>query len=121
MGKLKDTNRYKEADKIFKESKLKYQPSSTKVSGHSLGGSIAGYIAGNNDKVYTLNSGYTLGQKTKNNRTEYNIDGDVVSLLSSKQKHTKLLPRNFRNTGFAPIDSYKAHSLSNIKNSGIRI
>ena len=82
-GKLKDTNRYKEADKIFKEAKQKYRPSKTNVVGHSLGGSIASYISGNNDKVHTLNSGYTIGEKTK--KIEMNIKLVVMRSVYSVQ------------------------------------
>jgi hypothetical protein len=121
LGKLKDTNRYKEADSIFKQAKHKYNPNGTKVTGHSLGGSIASYIAGNNDKVITLNSGYTIGQKTKKNRTEYQIAGDAVSLLGSNQKHTKILPSTHKNASFVPFDILNSHKISNIKNSKIRI
>jgi tetratricopeptide (TPR) repeat protein len=121
LGKLKDTSRYKEADKIFKEAKLKYSPRNSAVTGHSLGGSIAGYIAGNNDKVSTLNSGYTIGQHTKKNRTEYQVRGDVVSLLGTGQKHTKVLPPQFRSTGFVPIDILNSHKVENIKKSQIKI
>jgi hypothetical protein len=120
-GKLKDTNRYKEANSIFKEAKKKYNPSNTNVVGHSLGGSIASYIAGNNDKVHTLNSGYTIGQKTKKNREEYQVGGDIVSLFGSNQKHTHLISGNYRDSGLIPIDVYNAHAISNIKNSKIRI
>ncbi len=120
-GRLKDTNRYKEADRAFKEAKLKYRPSKTNVVGHSLGGSIASYIAGNNDKVHTLNSGYTIGQKTKKNRNEYQVGGDAVSLFGSNQKHTHLISGNYKNSGLIPLDLLNAHSISNIKNSKIRI
>jgi hypothetical protein len=119
-GKLKNTNRYKEADNIFKEAKKKYSPAHTDVVGHSLGGSIAGYIAGNNDKVHTLNSGYTIGQRTKQNRTDYQVAGDAVSLLGSGQKHTKLLPSVHNNT-ILPFDVLNSHKIDNIKNSNIRI
>ncbi len=120
-GKLKDTNRYKEADRTFKEAKLKYKPIKTNVVGHSLAGAIAGYIAGNNDKVHTLNSGYTIGQKTKKNRKEYQVGGDAVSLFGSNQKHTHLISGNYKNSGLFPLDALNAHSISNIKNSKIRI
>jgi hypothetical protein len=120
-GKLKDTTRYKEADRTFKEAKLKYKPKNTKVVGHSLGGSIASYIAGKNDKVSTLNSGYTIGQKTKKNRTEYQVAGDAVSLLGSGQKHTKILSGNYKNSGFVPLDALNAHKIRNIQDAKIKI
>ena len=49
IGKLKDTNRYKEADTNFKKAKSKYGVDNAKIVGHSLGGAIATYI-GNPDK-----------------------------------------------------------------------
>ncbi len=76
-----------------------------------MAGAIAGYIAGKNDKVYTLNSGYTIGQKTKKNRTEYQVAGDAVSLLGSGQKHTKILSGNYKNSGFVSLDALNAHKI----------
>jgi hypothetical protein len=122
VGKLKDTNRYKQADRTLKNAKLKYSPSQTSITGHSLGGAIAGYIASNNDRVTTLNSGYTIGQKTKKNRTEYQVAGDVVSTFGSGRR-TKLLSGNYRNSMLPSVigNALPAHTIKNIKKSNIFI
>ena len=60
-GKIKDTNRYKSADDGLKKAKLKYGVSDAAIYGHSLGGTIAGYIGGKGDTVKTLDKGATIG------------------------------------------------------------
>jgi hypothetical protein len=116
LGKLKDTSRYKEANQIFKEAKRKYNPKKTTVTGNSLGGSIAGYIAGKNDKVVTHNKGATIGQKMRANETHFRTNGDVVSLLNAKSKHTV----NLKNPNLFK-DPYHAHLVGTLKNSKIKI
>ena len=39
--------------------------------GHSLGGTIAGYIGGKGDTVKTLDKGATIGQKVRSNEKAY--------------------------------------------------
>ena len=57
VGKIKDTNRYKSADTGLKKAKLKYGVSDASIYGHSLGGTIAGYIGGKGDTVENLEVG----------------------------------------------------------------
>jgi putative lipase involved disintegration of autophagic bodies len=113
-GKLKDTSRYKEADKRFKEAKTKYRPSNTSVVGHSLGGSIASYIGSRSDKIITSNKGATIGQKTRANETHYRTRGDLVSILNASSKHTKAV----KNTNFIR-DPLSSHAVETLKNSKI--
>ena len=44
FGKLKDTNRYKEAESTLEKAKKKYKKDSATIIGHSLGSSIGSYI-----------------------------------------------------------------------------
>lgn len=124
FGGLKNTNRYNEAKNILQRARDKYNPSETSVSGHSLGGSIAQGIASKNDKVYTLDSGYTIGQKTRShggNFQHFRTAGDAVSLLSEGAKNMTTLQNPNRNTGVMALDAYKAHDIKNISNSNIYI
>ena len=139
FGKLKDTNRYKEAKSVLEKAKRKYEPKETKVSGHSLGSTIAQYVSSKNDKVYTLDGGTTLFQKSRPNAINYRARGDVVSLLGLNQKHTKNLDNGnliTRNKGKiigtalgGPLgfvagtvyDAIDAHNLDKIKNKNIFI
>ena len=94
LGHLKDTNRYKQAAQILKQAKHKYSPRETTVVGHSLGGSISSYIASKNDKEYDVNSGYTIGQKSRSrdgNHKHYRTTGDIVSLLGSNNPHVQTI------------------------------
>jgi len=89
-GHLKDTNRYKDSKKLLDQAKKKYNTNAT-ISGHSLGGTIAGYIGDRNDKVYTVDKGATIGQKMRSNEHAYRSAGDVVSLLNAGSKHMTTL------------------------------
>jgi hypothetical protein len=92
LGKLKDTNRYKSADETLKKAKSKYGVNNATITGHSLGGGIAQGIAKPEDKEYSLNAGYTIGQKTKGgNQHNYRTQGDVVSLLGAGSKNLKTI------------------------------
>jgi hypothetical protein len=118
-GHLKDTNRYKEADKVFKEAKQKYRGYKTTVVGGSLGGTIAGYVAGFNDKVITHNKGATLFQPVRGNETHYKTSGDMVSLLNANSTHTVNLKNNNRSSGNFITDALNAHKVENLKRENI--
>ena len=94
VGKLKNTKRYKEADDILNKAKQKHRVGKASVVGHSLGGSIAGYIAGNDDDVYTLNKGATIGQPVKQNESAYRFSGDLVSILNKNSTNMNTIYKN---------------------------
>ena len=124
-GHLKDTNRYKEADTTLQKAKSKYGVNAATVTGHSLGGSIAGYVANKQDKVITLDKGATIGQKIRSNEKAYRTSGDAVSLLSAGTRGMTTLPNPNKSihTGNSVVDIagniLNAHNVSNIKNSSI--
>ena len=70
VGKLKDTNRYKEAKSVLDASKKKYGINAT-LSGHSLGSGIINGIASSQDKAVGLDGGFTIGQKARKNIKNY--------------------------------------------------
>ena len=142
FGRLKNTKRYKEADNILKKAKSKHNVKNATITGHSLGGSIAGYIASNNDDVYTLDKGATIGQKVKKTEHAYRYKGDAVSLLNAGSKHMKTINNTnerhhdllnntmstshagyllgpFRGFINAPKSAYNAHDVNKIKNNEI--
>ena len=124
FGGLKNTNRYNETKNVLQRAKEKYKPVETSVSGHSLGGSIAQGIASKNDKVYALDAGYTIGQKTRShggNFQHFRTAEDAVSLLSEGAKNMKTLQNPNKNMAFIPLDAYKAHDIKNISKANIYI
>ena len=133
LGRLKSTDRYKEADKTLKEAKKFYQPNNTIISGHSLGSSIGAGIASKNDKFIGLDGGYTIGQKTRSNNGKhenYRTSGDIVSVLGANAKNMQTLkaPKNNIIENVADkltgglYNAYKAHTdFSNIRDKQIRI
>ena len=119
LGKLKNTNRYKEADKTLKQAKDKYKPMKTNLVGHSLGHSIASNIGSRDDNILGLNGGYTIGQTTRDNVKHFRNGGDIVSTFGNSSSNTHQLgnPNNKTHIGF--IDALRAHNVDNIRNSGI--
>lgn len=110
VGKLKDTSRYKEADRALKEAKAHYKPKDVSIAGHSLGGTISSYIAQPSDKVYTLDKGVNLGQGYRNNEKAFRTSGDVISILGSLNKNMKTLPNHN-----IIKDPYGSHDIEQIK------
>ena len=128
LGMLKHTNRYKDADTALKESKKKYNINNATVIGHSLGSSVGRNISGNGDKFIGLDGGYTIGEKVRNNGTNYKTKGDVVSLFGKKQtvlqnknenKYKKLGSYVGLGAFGGLIDAYKAHDIDNITDEQI--
>ena len=117
-GKLKETNRYKEADNTLKLAKQKYGINSATVTGHSLGSSIGNFISKPEDKFYGLDAGYTFGQKTRDyggNHQNFRTAGDLVSVLGAGRNDTLKTLKN-RNWLKDPLT---AHNVENIKNEKI--
>ena len=123
IGKLKETNRYKEADNVLKKAKLKYgNDISTTITGHSLGGTIAQGISKKDDKLFSLDAGYTIGQKTRNkghNKTNLRTSGDIVSIFGANAGNMKTLKNNNISTNSIIFDAGLSHDVDNIKNDHI--
>lgn len=114
VGRLKDTQRYKEADKTLKEAKQYYKPKETSVAGHSLGGTIGSYISQPSDRVVTLDKGVTIGQGYRKNEKAYRTSGDIVSIIGVRNKNmTTLANQNlFKN-------ALVSHNVDNIKDKSL--
>jgi hypothetical protein len=117
FGKVKDTNRYKEADNTLSQAKKKYGVSAT-ITGHSLGGTLGNYLAKGDDKAYLLDEGATFGQRQRNNdnHQHFRTRGDLVSALVSRQSNVKTLPNKNVSKDFI-----RAHNVENIKNAKIYV
>ena len=118
-GGLKNTDRYKEADKILQQAKNKYGVNNAVVSGHSLGGSIASAIGSSGDKIITLDKGQTIGNTTRKNEQALRSAGDVVSLLGAKSGIKTIGSGSVLTGGIS--GALGSHNISNIKNAGIFI
>lgn len=116
LGRLKHTQRYKEADDILQKAKAKHLPTDVNIAGHSLGSTIAGYIAKPNDKVYGLNGGATIGSSTKKEHNIYRTRGDMVSLFNS-WGNVKTDKPKYKDTGISFIDALKNHKIDNINDT----
>jgi hypothetical protein len=117
LGKLKETNRYKESHKALREAKDYYKPKDVSIAGHSLGGTIGSYISSpDTDKVYTLDKGITIGQNYRPNEHAYRTKHDIVSVLGINHKNMNTLENKnlFKNI-------ITNHNIDNIKNEKIFI
>lgn len=117
-GGLKNTDRYKQAEATLQNAKTKYGVDSATIAGHSLGGLVGSYIAGGNDKVYTLDKAQTIGNRNSKNESAYRTAGDVVSLLGAGNIKT-IGKGNVLTGGIS--GALSSHNISNIKNAGIII
>ena len=104
-GYLKNTNRYKEGEKVLKSAKQKYGLDKAIITGHSLGSGVVNGIASSNDKVYNVDSAYTIGQKARKNVKNFNTSGDIVSLFSPSSNSKTLQNPNWK-TGNYFLDTY---------------
>ena len=120
-GYLKDTNRYKEAESVLKRAKQKYNISNATLAAHSLGGAIGQYIASKDDKIYTLDKGATIGQKTRSNEIANRTAGDLVSLLNANSTRMNTLKNPQIRTNNFIRDAFNAHNVDNIKGKNIFI
>lgn len=87
VGKLKSTNRYKQAKALLKKAKQAYNVDRATIVGHSLFGAIGSGIAKDTDKVYTYNKGATIGSTVRPNEKALRSAGDVVSVLASGNRN----------------------------------
>ena len=121
-GHLKDTNRYKEADRTLKQAKQKYGVNKAMIAGHSLGGSIAGYVGNPDvDSIYTLDKGATVGQAVRRGEKAYRTSGDAISFINANDSNMKTLINPTQQTGHFIKDALKAHNVGNVKYSNISI
>ena len=116
IGKLKSTNRYKQADRTLKQAKQLYNPTSTTITGHSLSGAIGAGIASKKDKLLTFNPAVTIGQPIRSKKGQqqvYRTEGDVVSVLGANAKNIQTLkgPKQTLSDviGGPLVSAYKSH------------
>ena len=82
--------RFKHSKRIQAEAEAKYGAENTTAMGHSLGGALAEKTASKDAKVITFNKAAGLndvGRKIKANQTDIRTKNDLVSLISTTQKH----------------------------------
>jgi hypothetical protein len=121
-GFLKDTNRYKEADRTLKQAKQKYGVNKATIAGHSLGGAIAGYVGNPDvDSIYTLDKGATIGQSVRKGEKAYRTSGDAISFINANDPNMKTLINPNQQTGHSIKDALQAHNVSNVKYNNIHL
>lgn len=121
-GHLKDTNRYKQADRTLKQAKQKYGVNKAIIAGHSLGATLSGYVGNPDvDSIYTLDKGATIGQSVRKGEHAMRSTGDLVSVLNANDPNMKNLINPNQETGRFIKDVLKAHDVGNVKYSNIHV
>ena len=118
LGKLKNTDRYRQADMTLKKAKAKYDPRFTTGVGHSLGGSIISKLSV--DKAITMNKGAEIGARTRNNETHIRTQGDIVSIFADANKNTTTI-HSKNNSLFDPATWRRAHKTEQIKKFNYKV
>ena len=113
LGRIKNTNRYKEADDTLKKAKTKYGVDNATIASHSLGGSIGGLIGSGNDTIYSLDKG-AVGQKTRPNENNLRTQGDLVSIFSRNDKNTTNFINPNEPSGRFIKDAVNAHAVDTL-------
>jgi hypothetical protein len=124
FGNIKKTDRYKEAHERLRQAKQKYGINAT-VIGHSLGGTIASYAGQADDNILTYNKGVTFGQKHRKNELHRRTEGDIISGLSTNDKHNINL-KNSNNPnvflhGLEALHGYNKGSIKDMWTAGASI
>jgi hypothetical protein len=117
VGKLKNTERFKEERNSLLKAKKKYNEKETVFAAHSLGGNITNALASAKDQVYNYNPAYTIGQKARPNVMNIRTQGDIFSTFSPTG-NTTVLPSilNTMQILEKPKESIEdIHSYENIK------
>ena len=117
-GKLKSTDRFKEAEMTLNKAKQKYNPTSTTGVGHSLGGSVISKL--DLDKKVTLDKGAEIGASTGKSEVALRSSGDLVSIFGAGNKHMTTIHKGGFNI-LRPSTWLKAHDVSNIKDSKFKV
>jgi hypothetical protein len=121
-GHLKDTNRYKEADRTLKQAKQKYGVNKATIAGHSLGATLSGYVGNPDvDSIYTLDKGATIGQSVRKGEKAYRTSGDAISFINANDPNMKTLINPNQQTGHSIKDALQAHNVSNVKYNNIHL
>ena len=119
LGLQKHDNRFKNARKLTKQVKKKYDTKQTTQLGHSLGSGLARHGAGKKDKVIGFNGAFGLGdvgKKHNKNETNIRVSGDVLSSLSLTKPKKGSKSKTIRN-----LDPTTAHDLDNLDNVEKRV
>ena len=118
LGRLKNTDRYKEADMTLKKAKAKYNPKFTTGVAHSLGGSILSKLSV--DKAITMNKGAEIGARTRNNEIAFRTTGDVVSVFADGNKNMTTI-HSKKDSLFDPATWRRAHKTEQIKKFNYKV
>ena len=132
IGRLEQTDRYKDEKNTIEKAKKRYHPKQVAITGSSLGGALAHRISDKNDKVVTLNMPTMPFESVKGNTDHYRVPGDIISLFNVNATHTKTIPKTVDapwwytlpkkgNLLTYALEALGSHSSDNLWDSGIII
>ena len=105
------STRFRDSKKLMEDVKKKYSAPAT-ILGHSLGGALAEYAGGKNNKVITVDKGVGIsgvGKTIGKNQIDVRTSNDPVSLLSNTQKNLgkKIVIKDKKNFNLLDAHNYK--------------
>jgi hypothetical protein len=115
-GNLKDTKRYKHAEKIQREAEAKYGRENISTTGHSLGGKLAQNLGKKTDHIYTVNTPVLPSEllDKRKNQTDIRSRGDWTSILSPFQRVEKRI--SVPSQSYNPLKEHKSNILDRLDN-----
>jgi len=119
VGLQKYSKRFNDARELTKKVENKYGKPAIQI-GHSLGGSLAEYAASKNAPVKTYNKGVGLGgigRTIPKNQTDIRTKADLISVLSTTQKHKGKYVNIDTKNKLNPLD---AHNTKHLKDNNMR-
>lgn len=114
LGRLKSTDRYKEAESAYLKAKQKYKDAPVTFVGHSLGGAIGTEMVKPEDRAIVYNAANSPFTKKKENVYSYRTAGDPFSAFDLQ---AKTLDNAVSIT--ARLNPIQPHNLSNIADKPI--
>lgn len=118
LGKLKDTNRYKDSNRIINNVRDKYKDFNITVTGRSLGSSIGQTIANKQkDSFIGLNGYYQPFKPTSSyggKFQHYRSECDPISVFGANKTNVKTIQNKYNPIGLLPLDGLNAHKVNSI-------
>lgn len=106
--------RFKHAKKIQKAAEKKYGSQNVTTMGHSLGGRIAEKVGKKSSAIITYNKAATpksILSATPKKQKDIRTSGDVVSALSTLQKH-KTKMKTIQSKSINPISTHNVNAIT---------
>jgi hypothetical protein len=117
-GLQRYSTRFRDSKKLMEDVRKKYNKPAV-ITGHSLGGALAEYVGGKDDKIITIDKGVGItgiGKTIPKNQTDIRASNDIVSLINNTQRNKgkKITIKDKKNLNILKAHDYrKLNKLNN--------